>query len=308
VPVSEYMRSTTDAQREALARRIARLRLDGVPWDGPGGIVDALHLVSSATQGRALLRKYKFDAASGGPVEILASYDRSEINPTTGVQRGYRSKHGARQIPKQERSARPTAVAVPEASSVTDQGTPRVGHKRGDSRHAAIEKLVRRIRRETRAAVPDVDPRGPGIDAEVLIILRDPGRFGALTTNYLSVMNPDRTAANQRRLLAAANLPLDVCLFWNAVPWDMDGRNPGSADLEAGGRYLIELVDRMARPPIIVACGNAAQDVCARARLDAIQICHPSDRGLHGGGVNREPAHVDGLKEAARRVRVRART
>jgi hypothetical protein len=154
--------------------------------------------------------------------------------------------------------------------------------------------------------VPDVDPDGPGIDAQVLILLRDPGRLGALTTNYLSVMSPDRTAENQRRLLAAANLPLDVCLFWNAVPWDLDGRNPSSADLKAGARYLGELVKLMKRTPTIVACGNAAQDTCARARLDAIQICHPSDRGLRGGGVNREPAHLAGLKDAARRVRVQA--
>ena len=117
--------------------------------------------------------------------------------------------------------------------------------------------------------------------------------------------NPDRTAADQRRLLAAANLPLDVCLFWNAVPWDLNGRNPSSADLKAGAPYLAELVKLMARTPTIVACGNAAQNTCARARLDAIQICHPSDRGLRGGGVNREPAHLAGLKDAARRVQVR---
>lgn len=79
-----YNKATTDAQRNALALEIARLRVDGVPWDGPGGIVDSRHLVSSATQGRALLREHKLDTAQGGPVEIQASYDRYEINPRTG--------------------------------------------------------------------------------------------------------------------------------------------------------------------------------------------------------------------------------
>jgi hypothetical protein len=61
-----------------------------VPWDGSGGIVDSMHLVSSATQGRALLREYKLDAGQGGPVEIKASYDRYEINPRTGRRMGSR--------------------------------------------------------------------------------------------------------------------------------------------------------------------------------------------------------------------------
>ena len=49
-----------------------------------------MHLVSSATQGRALLREYKLDAVQGGPVEIQASYDRYEINPRTGRRKGSR--------------------------------------------------------------------------------------------------------------------------------------------------------------------------------------------------------------------------
>jgi hypothetical protein len=88
--MTEYMKATTDEQREALAHRIAQLRIAGVPWDGPGGIVTSMRLVSSATQGRALLRKYKLDAKSGGPVEILESYDRFEINTATGRRKGWR--------------------------------------------------------------------------------------------------------------------------------------------------------------------------------------------------------------------------
>jgi hypothetical protein len=90
------MRATTDAEREALARKIARLRLDGARWDGPGGIVDSMRMVSSATQGRALLRKYRLDAKQGGPVEIKESYNRYEIKPKTGRRKGYRDKKGRR--------------------------------------------------------------------------------------------------------------------------------------------------------------------------------------------------------------------
>jgi hypothetical protein len=87
---TEYTNATTPEQREALARKIAQLRLEGVPWDGPGGIVDSMRLVSSATQGRALLREHKLDTKSGGTVEIRESYDRFEINPRTGRRKGAR--------------------------------------------------------------------------------------------------------------------------------------------------------------------------------------------------------------------------
>jgi len=300
------MRAKTDAEREALARKIAKLRLEGAPWDGPGGIVDSMQLVSSATQGRALLRKFKLDAKSGGPVEILDSYDRFETNPRTGRRKGHREKAGRRPPSQAGKPAPPERRTAPSRSSAA--APPLSPPGRGDdARHAPINRLVRRIRRERKAAVPDVDPQGPGVDAAVLVILRDPGRLGALATSYLSVRNPDRTAANQQRLLAAAHLPLEVCLFWNAVPWDLGDRNPTSSDLEVGAGYLLDLLGLMTEPPTAVACAEAAHNVCARARLDAIEICHPSDRGLHGGGTNREPAHLAGLKEAARRVKKRSR-
>jgi hypothetical protein len=302
---TEYMRAKTDAEREALARKIAKLRLDGAPWDGPGGIVDSMQLVSSATQGRALLRKFKLDAKSGGPVEILDSYDRFETNPRTGRRKGHREKAGRRpsQAGKPAPPERRTAPS-PSSAAALPLSPPDGGD---DARHAPINRLVRRIRRERNAAVPDADPQGPGVDAAVLVILRDPGRLGALATSYLSVRNPDRTAANQRRLLAAAQLPPEICLFWNAIPWDLGGRNPSSSDLEVGAGYLLDLLGLMTEPPTVVACGEAAYNVCTRARLDAIEICHPSDRGLRGGGINREPAHLAGLKEAVRRVKTRGR-
>lgn len=301
---TEYMKAKTNAEREALARRIAKFRLEGAPWDGPGGIVDSMHLVSSATQGRALLRKYKLDAESGGPVEILESYDRFEINPGTGRRKGYRDKVAQRSPKPKGPDTSPAATGAP----LSDEPRPLPRSARaGDARHGPIKQLVRRIRRERNAAVPDVDPQGPGVDAAVLIVLRDPGRLGALATSYLSVRNPDRTAANQRRLFAAADLPLEVCPFWNAVPWDLGGSNPSSPDLHAGASYLAELVGLMTQSPIVVACGDAAHKVCVRAELDAIEICHPSDRGLRGGGIDREPAHLAGLKEAARRAKSRHR-
>jgi FCD domain len=72
----------------------------------------------------------------------------------------------------------------------------------GDLRHAPIKKLVRRIRSETGRAVPDAGPHGPGVNACVLVVLRDPSRLVAQRPKILSPLeNADCTASNQRRLL-----------------------------------------------------------------------------------------------------------
>jgi hypothetical protein len=205
--------------------------------------------------------------------------------------------------------ARTSGSLDPARKQAVAAGASRHAHRdgAGDARYAPIRHLVRRIRRERDAAVPDVCASGRGIEADVLVVLRDPGRLGALRSSYLCVHNADATAANQRRLFAAAKLPLEPCLFWNAVPWDLGGHNPGDSDLRTGASYLSELIALMARPPIVIACGNDAQEACALAGLDAIEICHPSDRGLRGPGVNREPAHLAGLRKAARRLNARQR-
>lgn len=172
-----------------------------------------------------------------------------------------------------------------------------------DPHHKQIRALVRQIRRKQRAAVPDVDPVGAGTAADVVVVLQNPGP-GALESGLLSLQNRDPTTANQLRLFAAARLPLEICLWWNAIPWDLEGRDLNAADCARGAGYLRQLVELMERPPIVVACGNVAHEVCRRAGLTAIEICSPSSRGLKGGGVDREPAYVAGLRRAARRAKV----
>ena len=128
---TEYLKAKGDSEREALAQRIARLRQDGVPWDGPGGIVDSLHSVSSATQGRALLRKYRLDAKSGGPVEILDSYDRFNSVPGLGREGDFARRKSGR-ASRQLRSDPSAALAESPASA--HQGMPRApgAHGEGD--------------------------------------------------------------------------------------------------------------------------------------------------------------------------------
>ena len=166
--------------------------------------------------------------------------------------------------------------------------------------HAPFRNLVQRIRDETKKRVPDVASDGPGTDARVLVILSDPGKLGALKTNELSPLrNNDQTARNQRKLFAEAGLDPKICVFWNAVPWDLDGRKAGSADKARGAAYLRDMLQMFDRPPVIVACGKDADEACGSiGATNAITVCHPSMQGLNRYPTNR-PKHVRGLRLAA---------
>jgi hypothetical protein len=59
-------------------------------------------------------------------------------------------------------------------------------------RHAPIEALLRRIERETGRPVPDLAPDLPGVDAKAIIVLRDPGRLGALKSGVVSPLKKGR--------------------------------------------------------------------------------------------------------------------
>lgn len=170
---------------------------------------------------------------------------------------------------------------------------------------AAISGLVERIREETHRRVPDIDPDGPGADSPVLILLSDPGEGGALKTGYLSpTKNSDPTAHNQSRLMREAGLSQSVCLFWNGIPYDLEGRDPKASDVTRGSIYLKQMIALLPDLRAVVAAGNVAQDVCRRAGVDAINVCHPSNRGLSGGvrgaRPRREKEYRDGLQRAAR--------
>ncbi len=171
-------------------------------------------------------------------------------------------------------------------------------------RDAAILSLVERIRQETQRRVPDIDSDGPGANARVLMLLSDPGEGGALRTGILSPMkNSDPTAKNQARLMREAALSSDLCVFWNGIPYDLGGRGPKAPDLTRGAIYLREFVVLLPMLQAVVAAGSIAQDVCRRAGLAFIGVCHPSNRGLAGGvrgaRPRREREYREGLQRAA---------
>lgn len=169
------------------------------------------------------------------------------------------------------------------------------------NKHEPIRGLVERIRKETGATVPDVDRFGPGVEARVLIVLEAPGEQGALLTGVLSpTRNTDRTAKNLKKLMAEAGVDERCCVFWNALPWELE-RTPRKADRELGAKYLRELCSLLPEVRAVVAMGRAAQTCCRLAGVEAIEVWSPSGRGL--AGPTRWEEAREGLSRAARLAR-----
>ena len=179
-----------------------------------------------------------------------------------------------------------------------------------EARDAAILELIERIRRETGRPVPTIDPDGPGADARVMVVLETPGQLGAASTGVLSPLkNEDSTASIQRRYMSKAGLNPEVCLFWNAVPWDLGARRkPKAREQRVGGEYLLDMAVLLPKLRAVLLCGRTAQAVGERAGLtrripnvEVISVPFPNSLGLYANGG--EPAYVEGLRRTVEVLR-----
>jgi uracil-DNA glycosylase len=179
----------------------------------------------------------------------------------------------------------------------------------GTGDDTAIRKLVARIRRETKRRVPDVNPKGPGARARVVLIMLTPGpaQGGAQMTNILSpTTNSDQTALNLRRLMREAALEETICVFWNAIPWALDRRrSPSTDEMARGVGYLTDFLALIPNRRAVVALGRVAQDACRMAGVDAIVVPSTSPLavaapGLRPNSKSKRWVKVrEGLKRAA---------
>lgn len=183
--------------------------------------------------------------------------------------------------------------------------------------HSGIRLLVDRIRRETGLRVPDVDPRGPGADARVVIVMLTPGQAqgGAKSTGLVSpTTNSDQTALNLRQLMHEAGLAEGSCVFWNAVPWVLDRRrDPTDHEFVRGVEYLSAFLKLVPEWRAVVAMGRVAQEACRRAGVAAIEVWSPSPLAVARPGVRpsikaqRWIQTREGLKRAAAQARPQPR-
>jgi hypothetical protein len=119
--------------------------------------------------------------------------------------------------------------------------------------------------------VPDFDPAGGGIRARALFLFEKPGpktdaRNGG--SGFISIHNNDDTAAATHRFLALRRIPVDWCLFANAIPWWDDRRDIRHAHRALAIAPLKKLVRMLPELRAIVLVGKTAQDQWLRAKLE----------------------------------------
>lgn len=142
--------------------------------------------------------------------------------------------------------------------------------------------------------IPMFDPCDGGVDARVLIFLEAPGRK-AVSSQFVSRNNPDKTAAKINQLLNTAGINRKDTILWNIVPWYIGKddtrkkiRAAKMADIEKALPFIKEFLTLLPNLDVIVLMGNKAQFAKAEIRnmTKAVIFCsaHPSPQV-----VNRYP-------------------
>ncbi|PIB92832.1 uracil-DNA glycosylase [Caulobacter sp. FWC2] len=154
----------------------------------------------------------------------------------------------------------------------------------GASRFAGLEAYRLNLGHRPFAA-PHFDPNSAGSDAEVLILLQNPGPSAA-AVRFASLDNPTGTARNLRRFLEAAKIDRSAVTLWNTVPWVLappGSRNqpPSRADIVAGLARLPELIAAFDDLKSVVLMGRVAQMARGpieriKPRLKILECPHPS--------------------------------
>jgi uracil-DNA glycosylase len=146
--------------------------------------------------------------------------------------------------------------------------------------------------------IPMFDPCDGGVDARVLIFLEAPGRK-AVTSQFVSRNNPDRTAAKINQLLSIAGINRKDTILWNIVPWYIGKDNTRKkiraanvTDIEKSLPFIKEFITLLPNLDIIVLMGNKAQlakaEILKMTKAVILFSAHPSPQV-----VNRYPEKIE---------------
>jgi Uracil DNA glycosylase superfamily len=126
---------------------------------------------------------------------------------------------------------------------------------------AAINALVDALHQETGQWLPHVAPIYGGLDAEMLMIARDPGPGTNPTSRgsgFLCLENDDGSAELRAWLLDELGIDANRVTAWNAYPWYIN-RKPKAAELDDGVEPLRRLLALLGRVRIVMLNGGEAK-------------------------------------------------
>jgi|SRR3989339_739367 len=127
-----------------------------------------------------------------------------------------------------------------------------------------LTNFVETIRKETglNREIPYFDPLDGGINAKCLFLFEAPGPR-AVFSGFISRNNSDESAKNFFELNQQADLPRELTISWNVVPWYIGTgtkiRPANKNDIDEGKKYLRDLLSLLPKLRIIVLGGRKAQ-------------------------------------------------
>lgn len=127
---------------------------------------------------------------------------------------------------------------------------------------------------------PNVDPDDGGVNARMLILLETAGPK-AVGTGFISCDNPDPSARNLTKVLAAARLARSEIVIWNVVPQFIStadkNKNVTAAQIREAAPDLQAFVDALPYLEVVMFCGRSAQRsrVLFPPRVKVLRTFHP---------------------------------
>jgi len=167
-----------------------------------------------------------------------------------------------------------------------------------ERRAAPLAEFVASLRARTGygTRIPDFDPWDGGVEAECLFLLEAPGPK-AVQSGFVSRNNPDESARNFWQLNREAELPRELTVTWNIVPWYVGTgaqiRAVTTDDITLATPYLVELLVMLTKVRVIVLVGRKAERarelLTTRGRRYSLLRCpHPSPKCLNGRPERRD--------------------
>lgn len=164
--------------------------------------------------------------------------------------------------------------------------------------------LVNRIRIEKNLnrEVPGFDPKNGNEQAKYLLLLEAPGPK-AIQTGQISFDNPDPSARNLQKQLAAAGITREEIAIWNVVPWYIGNeagtsiRGANGDDVHTGIEYLTLLISAMPNLRCIVLVGGAARRThiflshFTTARI--VSCHHPSAKVINANNPEKDKENIE---------------
>ena len=160
-----------------------------------------------------------------------------------------------------------------------------------------LTAFVETIRKETGLTreIPYFDPLDGGINAKCLFLFEAPGPR-AVYSGFISRNNPDESAKNFFELNRQADLPREITISWNIVPWYIGSgtkiRPANKYDIDEGRRYLLNLLSLLQNLQIIVLGGKKAQKAEALItanypEITIVKMPHPSPLFVNNAPENK---------------------